>query len=60
MMECIMEDKEEVKEGEKNAGGRKNKQAEKGIPGTFSEVQRCFKAKSLTYTERAEKRGSEG
>ncbi len=46
-----MEDKEEVKEGEKNAEGRKNKQAEKGIPGTFSEVQRCFKAKSLTYTE---------
>lgn len=44
--------------------GRKNKQAEKGIPGTFSEVQRCFKAKRLTYTElwreRPEERGSEG
>lgn len=43
---------------------RKNKQAEKGIPGTFSEVQRCFKARRLTYTELriegAEERGSEG
>jgi len=30
---------------------RRNKLAEKGIPGTFSKVQRCFKATRLTYTE---------
>jgi len=52
---------EETNEGSKKHGrnkGRKERRINR-IPGTFSKVQRCFKAKRLTYTERAEGRGSE-